>query len=341
MKNAVKLIILFVSITICNGCAFDNGGNSGKDSGSSKRAAVVSVACWNAQTFFDAEVDGTEYSDFKNYTKWSREKYLMRLGRLCQVMTALNADVFVLEEIENEAVVQDIANQLAGKAWSKKNNWNYATFAKIEGASIGCAVFSKYPLENGRVHCLDIRTQKDEQPQSRPILQVCVDVDGRNLNVVANHWKSKSGGEEETEIWREWQELVCQNAIEKIDFYDREGAIVVCGDFNRDAADFITDFSEHKGNFNTVFRGAQGNSRLNNTWFNKVGVAANEKGSYFFQGQWERIDNIFVHGEVQVSAFAPKYQGDWADVNGIPKGYKIYSGEGFSDHLPLMCYLEF
>ena len=74
----------------------------------------VSIACWNVQTFFDAVSDGNEYTDFKNSSKWTKEKYSKRLDTLCEVMTTINPDIMVLEEIENEAVVQDIVNNLAG-----------------------------------------------------------------------------------------------------------------------------------------------------------------------------------------------------------------------------------
>lgn len=333
-----KTIPIFVLLIILGGCSYNGDSDVDKSSGGNRKT-TISVACWNVQTFFDSEVDGTEYADYKNLSKWSKDKYLIRLGRLCQVMTSLNADVFVLEEIENSAVIQDIANQLAGRAWSKKNNWNYATFAKIEGTAIGCGVFSKYPLSDGKVHYMDIKTQNNEQPQTRPILQVKLDINGQDLVLLVNHWKSKSGGEEESEIWRDWQELVCESAVEKISKDNEDYRIVVCGDFNRSAEDFITN-SEAIDNLNTQFRGTNGNVKLYNPWLNRTGTFANEKGSYYFQGTWERIDNIFITGNIKLSAFAPKYQGDWAEASGIPKEYKLYNGEGYSDHLPLMCFLE-
>lgn len=300
----------------------------------------VTLASWNGETFFDGELDGDEYPDFKDYSKWSRDKYQVRLGRLCQVMTTLNPDLMVLEEIENEGVVQDIANHLAGKAWSKKNNWSYATFAKNEGASIGCAVFSRFPIKRVKTHSLDIQTQNEEQPETRPILQVSVAVGGKELEVFANHWKSKSGGQEETELWRDWQELVCARELRKA--YVEEGKpCVLCGDFNRDAADFICDFSSFGLGGNTLFRGAEGTQKVFSPWFTSSGSYAGETGSYFYKGEWERIDHIFTTENIKASGFTAKTEGDWADAKGVPKGYKIFTGEGYSDHLPVMCVLVF
>ena len=149
-------------------------------------------------------------------------------------MTSLNPDIFVMEEIENEAVVQDIANVLAGGAWDNKKNGRYVCFAKESGSAIGCAVFSRYELESLRTHSIDIRTQAEDQPLMRPLMQVSVNTGNQIIELFVNHWKSKSGGEEETEIWSDWQELLlgerAGNVIrdEKIE----ELLIIRCGDFN-------------------------------------------------------------------------------------------------------------
>ncbi|MBQ5356449.1 MAG: hypothetical protein IIU08_11325, partial [Clostridia bacterium] len=46
--------------------------------------------------------------------------YSKRLDSLCEIMALLSSDILVLVEIENEAVVQDITNRLAGSEWNKK-----------------------------------------------------------------------------------------------------------------------------------------------------------------------------------------------------------------------------
>ena len=188
-------------------------GSSKTEVSAAEKARSLSLACWNAQTFFDAVTDGSEYTDFKNASKWTKDKYVRRLEKLCEVMTILNADVLVLEEIENEAVVQDIVNRLASGAWNRKKSWQYACFAKEPGSAIGCAVFSRYELINICVHSMDIQIHKEAQPSSRPIMQMTVLVGDKDFTLFVNHWKSKSGGEEETEIWRDWQELVLADNV--------------------------------------------------------------------------------------------------------------------------------
>ena len=337
-KIIVFLIFVMAATLLFTGCqsqfvkesSFRRTGTSADSSGTKRSFTLV---CWNVQTFFDAVTTGTEYKDFKNSERWNKEKYAKRLNKLCEVMTSLNPDIFVMEEIENDEVVQDIANTLAGGSWDNKKNWQYACFAKESGSAIGCAVFSRYEIVSLKTHSLDIQTQGEAQPSSRPLMQVTVCIGDREVELFVNHWKSKSGGEEETEIWRDWQELVlCETA----EAYD---SVVMCGDFNRSAEDFITA-PEATEKFNTVLRGTDSLLNVYSPWFRSDGKLADETGSYFYSGEWERIDNIFVLGNASITSFSAITDSPLADEDGIPVSYKIYTGEGCSDHLPLKCVIS-
>ena len=307
---------------------------AGSDADASARKKNVTLVTWNVQTFFDAATNGSEYKDFKNSERWTKEKYIKRLDKLCDIMTTLNPDIFVMEEIESEAVVQDIANTLAGGSWNNKKNWQYACFAKESGSAIGCAVFSKYELAALRTHCLDIRTQKESQPSSRPLLQVTVYLENQEMELIVNHWKSKSGGEDETEIWRDWQELVLADTASSV-----LQPVVMCGDFNRSAEAFILQNKNEKKNGNTILRGSSNLLEVDSPWFRADGKAAGGNGSYYYNGEWERIDNIFVCGDLDIASFSPVADAPLADEEGIPCFYRLYTGEGYSDHLPLKCVL--
>ena len=217
-----RFVILILSAIFTVSCSINS---SVDDNDESK---MLSLATWNVQTFFDSQVEGTEYSDFQNLAKWSNDKYLKRLERLCEVMTALNADVFVLEEIENAAVVQDISNLLAGKSWERNKSWSYACFAREAESSIGCAVFSRYELKNLQIHSMCVKSQSAEQPSVRPLMQVTVDVSGKEMIVFVNHWKSKSGGEAASEIWRDWQESVLADVIGRTGFQVDLSVLIGC-----------------------------------------------------------------------------------------------------------------
>ena len=62
-----------------------------------------------------------------------------------------------------------------------------------------------------------------------------------------------------------------------------------------------------------------------------------EPGSYYFNENWERIDHFFANDKIALENFEVLTDGEWCGENFIPKPYKIYTGEGYSDHLPIKC----
>lgn len=317
-------------------------------SDNAEKAVSVSLVTWNVQTFFDAVVSGSEYAEFKKSANWNESKYRVRLERLCEVITTLNADIYVFEEIENAGIIQDISNQLAGKSWDGKKNWNYACFSNDGSDSIGCAILSKYPLRDMKIHRIDIRNLKARQPSLRPLIETTVDVNGKSVLLFANHWKSKSGGQNESEVWRDWQENLLASCISKSVFSGHE-RIIACGDFNRDASEFFCDFNSPNApqpfTNNTFLRYAHSDGPslqpVYSPWFFENGSFVSETGSYYYKNSWERIDNIFICGNIAVSNFSVRSELPWAMEDKTPNAYKIYSGNGYSDHLPLMCTVSF
>ena len=122
-------------------------------------------------------------------------------------------------------------------------------------------------------------------------------------------------------------------------------AVLICGDFNRDAADFVCNLKNQKGwqkEFgNTILRyaafGYTDYVDVNSLWFTDYGEYASDKGSYFYDDEWERIDNIMLAGSAKKISFTPSAIEPWASAQGYPIAYKIYSGSGWSDHLPLVA----
>ena len=340
----LKLLVIFIFAGLLFSCGgkFEpsqtygqDGSLSSSDNTAASDSNKITFSCWNTQTFFDAVCDGTEYTEFQSEEKWTKEKYSKRLDGLCEVMTTLNPDIMVLEEIESEAVVQDIINKLASTAWDKKKSWQYTCFAKETGTAIGCAVFSRLELKDLKVHSLDVRVHVEKQPSERPLMEVSDICQNKEFKLFVCHWKSKTGGEAETEIWRDWQESVLSGRLANC---ERTGIpAVVCGDFNRNAEDFIA-VAEKINDSNIVLRGAgKKNMPVYCPWISSDGKVKKEKGSYFYKNEWERIDNIFSFGEVTLVKFQPVTNPPVADDDGKPISYKMYNETGYSDHLPLKC----
>ncbi len=333
------LVMLSVMMMSCTGPV-----TSYKDD----RAFFVNVVSWNLQTFFDGADDGIEYSQYTG-NAWSQTKYQSRLVTLCDFIRETDADIYVFQEIENSAILQDIANELVGMRAVKKG-YEYSCFAKEEGDALGVAILSRFPLEDITVHQINYKTSLNFnnnypneriadgvdviQPSTRPILhaKVCVS-DTKCFSLYACHWKSKYGGAEKSEIWRNAQERKLTDLL-----LENTGKYLVAGDFNRTLEEFIgvEEVIEKSLNFN----GLKNNLRINSPWLwytKKIDTL----GSYYYDEKWETLDHFFYNDALEVVDFKTIKTPLTVNENGFPNRYFVGSNKGSSDHLPIFCVLEF
>lgn len=303
------------------------------ETGGAKRQKLK-VMNWNLQTFFDASFDGSEYSEYRNAKGgWTQEKYEARLDRLASVIKTLDADIIILEELEKEAQLQDIANRLSGTFHFSKL-YTHALFATSDGSAIGCAVLSRLPIDDVFVHAMDIRG-KTRQPSMRPIIQFSVQAKNKTLTIFVNHWKSKSGGAEKSEIWRKRQES--QLAALMAQASKKNRPVLAAGDLNKDISEF--DVCATENGKNVLLHGAQA-VPVYSPWILENGSLV-ESGSYWYKKEWERIDHFFVAGDITLTDFRPETAGEWAFEDGHPRRYQLWNGKGYSDHLPITCTVIF
>lgn len=334
-----RMLLLAAMAVTLSGCTA--GTCCARRSKPSAHPVTVKVVSWNVQTFFDAVRTGSEYKEFYARTSpWNSSAYKARLARLCSAVRSLDADIYVFQEIENAAVLRDMSNMLAEGAWNQRRSWRYACFASEPDAAFGCAVLSRFPLGRCTIHSLDVRTKLFRQPPLRPVLRVTADIRGRELVILANHWKSQSGGGCGSAFWRAWQESVLAGCIIRA---GSGAAVIACGDFNRN--------TEQQGE--TPAAAGQGCSTVvftEHPYGNTVQVAspwalcpAEEKarGSYRFRDTWERIDSCYCAGTARITAFTPETGGPWADSHGYPVPYRLRTGTGYSDHLPVCAVVTF
>lgn len=325
------MALIFFALLNFNSCSNSTDYIGGKGKGTKSEIKVVS---WNLETFFDGVFDGNEYYEFSNSSSgWNKEKYYIRLERLVQVAKACDADVMVFEELEKKEQLQDIFNLLCN-GFNSSKHYNYGAFSKDEGSSIGCGVLSRYPLEDIRVHGLDIRSEKQKQPSMRSLMKVKVIVNEKPLQIFVNHWKSKSGGEAESEKWRNYQERILSQAFNEAQ--QNNISCIACGDFNRDIEEFeIINKNKKEGNSNIKLKGEE-NVEVYSPWITESGSLV-EPGSYYYKSRWERIDHFFAGANTFISDFKVENNREWSSLEGYPLRYILRFGSGYSDHFPVSC----
>ncbi len=312
----------------------------------------ITIVSWNLQTFFDAVDSGTEYEDFTGVkSSWNETKYKARLSRLCNFMESTNADVYCFMEVENDSVVHDISNTLHLQN-SRCAPYPYTAFNRGNEGSIGCAVFSRIPIENITLHSTQFKATVPSTlfetwqsgitlapPILRPLMEVTLlpfNEGSKPLKLFVNHWKSKSSGGRESELWRNTQEaLLSFRMTESVqNGYD----CIAVGDFNRDLHEFYWSGPKRQG-------GPEPAVRLRSL-FNSIDVispwmSGSFSGSYYYDGNWTTLDHVFVTGDIKITDFSVLDRGELSTASGIPNSYSIWTGEGYSDHFPLKVKLSY
>ena len=299
--------------------------------GAALKQKGISIVSWNVQTFFDTNTEGSEYKEFRKKS-WNNEKYTERLKRLSGAIKALDADVVALQEVENEDVLHDIYNFLQGE-WSTHKKYRYATFAKKNGAALGCAILSRFPIADIKVHEFTFNSLTASENGARPLLEVSVSTKQGDFVLFVNHWKSQKDENEESCKIRSMQEGILAHNIQK---KLSEGLpVVACGDFNKDIQTFCLQDSV------VCLREKSKKVSVKSLWFTSEDLLV-EPGSYVFRGEWSRLDSFFIAGGIKAESFSPCTDGPWAYSDSKePIRYRIESGKGYSDHLPIKCAISF
>lgn len=288
-----------------------------------QRARQITLVSYNAQTFFDAVEDGTEFQEFKgSKTRWTEQKYRARLERLKQTLFTAGEkltgkkerlpDIVVMQEIENERIIEDLCKQLPNR-----ETYPYAMCPpRSPRDAFTVVLLSKYPIENFRVHHLYMEGNHSVRPLVEAELNTGSKAQPRILTVFAVHWKSKSGSTESASI-RAMQEEQLIKKIHEHTVKNPHIPFIVCGDFNQPLEEF------RRMNEMTVCWNMP-------SYKNEVMNGTQPSGSYFFKDTWEKIDHIFydngtvpaafrataAQADASADAFSDIFDEDMSDITG-------------------------
>lgn len=312
-------------------------------------AKTLKVMQYNVENFFDTKFDqGTlDYTylpqtvkkklpDHKklcqqmgsdNFVKdclnldWTEEKFNKKALNVAKVIksyddTGAGPDIVVVEEVENINVINNIVSQ-------GLSNLGYSSKVLIEGEDkrgIDVGIISKFPVIEAKHYPIVVNGQTLD---SRGILQVTLNVEGKKVVVFANHWPSQSNPTAERVAAAE----ILSAAAEKL----KADLIFAAGDFNT-----LKDESPMPFNSLKNFEDAEQDARdLRVPMFD---------GTHYYKGEWSSLDHIFIHNSSTMKANFQKFQimnrpfllrKDNRTGDMVPYRADARSGEGFSDHLPM------
>ena len=205
-------------------------------------------------------------------------------------------------------------------------------------------VYSKYPIlrEKTRIHPTE---------RARPILEVWIDLDGDELGVFVNHWKSGASSEEMEKI-RVGNAKVLEARVNEIFEEDPMADLVLAGDFNADynqkyrhgfAETALQDIMMVQGDEASVVNAAR---QMRPQWYNLwYEWPIDERGSDTYRGYWGTLMQLIIsNGMYDKNGLSYVNQSFKVDdfgfntysVSGMPKRWSSFgTGSGYSDHLPL------
>jgi len=192
------------------------------------------VMSYNVQNLFDDIDNGTEYSEYDPGTgNWDRELFLEKVNRISMAVKKAvpgGPDIVALQEIENIHTIEVLC-----RSGLKGMGYNYSVLVPTNGSAINTAILSRIAVRKVNAYSLP----EFKGMPLRKIIEVEFLYKGNAVFLFNNHWKSKLGGEYETEsARREAAACLISRLGDLYSAYPRADVIVL-GDFNENIDEYI------------------------------------------------------------------------------------------------------
>lgn len=339
-----------------------------------KKYVVRTVAFYNFENLFDT-INNPNFDDEwtpKGLQRWTSEKYKQKLENLSKVLMQIGtndvqkeAPTFIgCSEIENRGVLEDLVKQPN----ILKDDYGIVHFDSPDkrGIDVGLLYKKKYfkptsfiniPLiiYRGNSNEKEKETEEEKADQdkievtynkrvyTRDILLVTGFLDGEEINIMVNHWPSRSGGEKKSSPFREAAGRLARKIMDSIYKVNPNSKIILMGDLN-------------DGTHNKSVKEGVG-AKLKKSEVKPFGVynpfeqmAKEGNASLFYRDSGDIFDQIMV-SETLIKEDHSTYQYWKAGIYNKPfmiekfgryAGYPLRHSEneiGYSDHFPVYIYL--
>ena len=339
-----------------------------------KSFRIHTLVFYNFENLFDTINDPHTNDDEwtpEGTQRWTAQKYQQKLENLSRVLTEIgkpensNTPTFIAgSEIENRGVLEDLVQhpKMALHDYGiihfdspDKRGIDVALlfqkkyFLPVSYANIPLYIYKK-EVEDKEPDPLSEDLDQDEVVNTydnrvftRDQLLITGFLDGEEINIIVNHWPSRSGGEKKTSAFREAAGMLNRKIIDSLQKINPNAKVITLGDLN-------------DGPFNNSIKKAL-NAKAKKQDVPEFGIynpfeemAKKGLGTIAFRDSWDIFDQIMVTQSLVKNDFST-YQYWKAGIfnksyliqnSGQYKGYpKRHSATevGFSDHFPVYIYL--
>ncbi|MEO0863703.1 MAG: endonuclease/exonuclease/phosphatase family protein [Pseudomonadota bacterium] len=249
-----------------------------------------------------------------------------------KAIKAINADIICLQEVESQPVMDRFNSQFL--AWSTAKRYRYRVL--VDGNDprhIDVGFLSRYPIKSIRSHRHDRTENNRANVFSRDCLKVVFDVDGYDLTIYGNHFKSMMGGRDNTRDRRMVQVERVHDIL--VDDWGDEllGDFVVLGDLN--------DYPEAGGNTTTALSRLLDDPNLINV---NDRLPAGDRWTHYWnrEDEYRQLDYLLLSKQLDDASGNPA---PGRELRGMPWRADDVEDERFedvghddpkaSDHVPL------
>ena len=346
-ENTIFSPLIFLLLLYCSAC-------NDKTTDNLEQTKDLQMVFYNTENLFDTIDDPNNAGDDEflpdGEKMWTAARYQIKLQRLAEVFSQIGEmgglpALIGLAEVENRQVLNDLL------LFSNLPDERYAILhhESPDGRGIDVALlYDIFKLRLIEQKVIPIALEFAPFFSTRDILYAQFEVNDELLHVFVNHWTSRLGGTEASEIWRVAQAEILRGEIDALLLENADANIVVCGDFNDEPTNrSVIDVLNAKGNCYSLDEG-----ELCNPFYN---LAQSGEGSYKYGG-WSMLDQFMVSQALMDARngklFIPidkagVFMPDWLMHYHTSFGYqpkRTYDGNdyigGYSDHLPVYLHLS-
>ena len=258
---------------------------------SAQKQDTLTIAFWNVENFFDTlNTNGKNDEEFSPGSKkqWNTDRYQTKVLHLAQVIGDMNnnsgPDILGMAETETKEVVVDLVNSSIKNLKYKVVRIQSPDERKISTALIYKS--DKFKLLNAEGDTVHL----DNNHPTRLILHVSLLTSGNDtVHVFVNHWPSRLGGSEASEINRVAAAKALRAEVDLLLKSNPSANIVIMGDFNDEP-----DNNSIKRDLNAeqfVCDSANYSYSLHNLAWEKKRAG---EGTLKFRNEWDLLDQIIV-----------------------------------------------
>ena len=310
------------------------------------------VASWNLENLFDTVDDpGKIDEEFLPGSRkdWTNERLDKKLSNLARVINAMNnnkgPDILGVCEVEHESLLKNmIKKYLQGKNYLVAYRESPDERGIDNGILYNADKFKLLSMHADTVHLND-------SDQTRLVLNanLLLKESGDTLHVFENHWPSRYGGAEETEVNRDKAASVLRK---RVNFYlaqSKDAKIIIMGDFNDEPGNEsllkVLNAQPYDCDAHGSLQNLKNGDILLNTSYKDF---QNGEGTYNYRNDWNMLDQIIISSTLiagklkyicnSFRIFKPDFL---VEQSGKYKGYPFptYGGNkylgGYSDHFPV------